>query len=115
MRAVDFPFRRVSNHAGFRAGVNPLLRRRRKEQRGQDLGRNRVTSIGAMTCGLMLAASVTGFSAPAGAASRTPTTSSGVLPFTGAPLLFELCIGAGAVRMGLAISRFGRRRAGGSV
>ena len=62
-------------------------------------------------CGLILAAgAVTGFT-PAGAAS--PAGSEGpLLPFTGAPLLLELLIGAGAVLLGLGISRLGRRRAG---
>ena len=61
-------------------------------------------------------------SVPVSLASATPTpavpvatsssSGSGALALTGAPLLFEVAIGAGALLLGLAITRLGRRRAG---
>jgi len=53
--------------------------------------------------------------APAHAAAppaAAPAASSGALANTGAPLLLELAIGFGAVLLGLAVSRLGRRQAG---
>ncbi len=51
---------------------------------------------------------------------RTPTvatasSSGSSLAFTGAPLLLEVLIGAGALLLGLAVTRLGRRRAKGRV
>ena len=112
--------------------------------------RSGLTSLGVLTCGLILATGLTPAGGTASAACPEPTTAStttapatspskssptavpvaltsakpttsaqaaatssggaGALATTGAPLLLELLIGAAALIMGLAISRFSRRQ-----